>query len=326
MARVYPGRATTTRADGTFALDRAPPGPHILAVCAPGHAERFVTVTAPASDLRITLPPSRTLRGRVTDLDGAGVPRRFVLALRAGALERGLAAFDRAYPDEDAWDAADERGAAVTDAEGRFEVAGLGDEAVDVLVSNDRDIVGELAGARPGERDALIVTHAPRSLRVDARAVDAATGEALDVAWLELVDDRGRWPASRVGLAGRLTAILAAEGTTPAARIIDATEGATIDLGVVPLRRGGGRVAVRARLPELPMRAAWVHIAQPATGVRVRGALRRERREDTWTSPPLEPGSVVVTLVVVDVDDRPRELATAAAYITEGQTLGVELR
>lgn len=140
--RYYRGLAAATAPDGRFVLDGLAPGAHTLAIRAPGHGEVIVRVSAPETGLRVVLAPGRSFRGRV--LDGAGEPLAgaTVRAMRAGTGPSARESLAGGWPGDD-WDHADERGAAITDAEGRFAITDLGADSVDVLVVREAEFSGD---------------------------------------------------------------------------------------------------------------------------------------------------------------------------------------
>ncbi len=137
------GFAAGSRDDGTFVLKRLPEGRHELAVWAAGYGEEFVTVDAPADDVRVVLSPERRLTGRVVDARGAGVTGAHVRVFRFGS---GSAAAEASVSGE-AWDGRQELGAAIT-VDGEFTVGGLAAEQVDVVVLAGHRVVARRAGVR----------------------------------------------------------------------------------------------------------------------------------------------------------------------------------
>ena len=68
-------------ADGSFRFGALAPGPNVLTVSAPGRAPTFRTFTLAAPlELAFTLPPGRTIKGRVADKSGRPIEGAYVYA------------------------------------------------------------------------------------------------------------------------------------------------------------------------------------------------------------------------------------------------------
>lgn len=161
------GHVTLSGADGRFALGPLTPVRQLLAVGAPGRGEVLVEVDAPASSLRVVLAPARSLRGQVVR---AGVPvaRAIVRVLEAGRADVVTRTYLQTPPDPLAWESRFERGAAITDAEGRFEVGGLSDRTVTVVAMKLEDHGTDLFAQRddvPTDGEPITLEVAPWEAR-----------------------------------------------------------------------------------------------------------------------------------------------------------------
>ena len=116
------------RTDGAWVLANLPPGRHQLRITAPeGSSEQILELAAGErrGDLRVELVPFVTLRGVVLDLEGAPVPGFAVMV------------------PEQLPGAASDPSKRVTDAAGRFELAGLPAGRVHVMVMPPSSLQGE---------------------------------------------------------------------------------------------------------------------------------------------------------------------------------------
>jgi len=118
---VLAGRRTTTDDQGWFRFDAIPPGEHEFLVAMDGHFLHQRKVTIPGSSLDTRLSRVRGMRGVVRDPGGTPLPGFTVRVLRKGQWGKD----------------------AITDAEGRFEVAGVRSGSFTVAVSP------ELSGGTP---------------------------------------------------------------------------------------------------------------------------------------------------------------------------------
>ncbi|QDV08174.1 ECF RNA polymerase sigma factor SigK [Planctomycetes bacterium Poly30] len=164
--------------DGQFSFEHIPPHPTLIGVDKhglPGHVQALqVPQDGEAVRLSITLRRAMPLRGRVVDEAGAPVPRVMVLA-RTGAAHESVEV------------------TAMTDVDGRFEIAGAAEGELEVETRADGWMREVRSHRHMGDDLELVVE---RSSRISGRVVDAVTGdpiEAFTVRFARSDDESHAW-------------------------------------------------------------------------------------------------------------------------------------
>jgi carboxypeptidase family protein/PDZ domain-containing protein len=250
-----PRSVQVAAADGRYELDELPPGRAFVTVTAPGYAapdEVRVAVPepgAPAATADFALAPGARLRGVVVER-GSGAP---VAGARVEA-EGGV-------PDVPG---APVRNEVATDAEGRFELSGLGDGSTTLVASApghhartlsgpalaagaeasaSADVTIELSPLAAGETPrvelagiGIVAAKRRDALRVASVLPDGGAAEAGLQAGDEIVEIDGV-PASRLALDEAVPMLRGPEGTTVTLAIVKGGDAARAPLRVVVPRR-----------------------------------------------------------------------------------------
>ncbi len=165
-----PGVATRSDATGRFRLDGLSPGTWRIEVIAEGYeALQRIGVTAPTTDLPLTLRALATLQVAVVDASGLAVSGASVIVSGSGV-----------WPPR----------SATTDAEGHFAMPSLPGGVYEVRASRGTDVAEPIAPLwiEPGENRAVRCTLGPGQ-SLSGVVTDAATGRALAGARVALTED-----------------------------------------------------------------------------------------------------------------------------------------
>lgn len=187
-----PTREAETGDDGRFSLSGLEARAHAVSAAAEGYARRGTSAKPGQTNVRIELPASAVITGRVVDAGGAAVPSFTVVASRArGPLERG--------PSDSV---------SVFDGDGAFEITGLDAGAYAVVATGagfapSAEVV--VTARRPDDAEPVTVALRPGGVLV-GRVIDAGTRAPLEKARVSTESRTGSGATATPAIASAVTA------------------------------------------------------------------------------------------------------------------------
>jgi len=187
--------SAATGADGAFRLDGLWPGQVTLAVLSPGRvtqfADRVVATEGEATDAGVVaLSPGRVIEGRVVDDRGRGVQGATAFTAKSevtqtgrGCVISGLGPEDDSLPFELEAELRRDACRAVTDADGRFRIEGVGVPTVTVYARAPGFEAAKLRDVSAGGPP-IVLALRPETV-LEARVVERGTGRPVPEATLE---------------------------------------------------------------------------------------------------------------------------------------------